>query len=376
MKVRACIFAIFVLTASVLPACETQISAPQLVWTLPLGHALQRAPILSGDLVLAAPKDDALFAVNARSGKIVWTFSPGALWEQSLAADGEHAWIAGRDGNLYALDTKTGAQLWQRSFGADIPFPILVTKDALYLTTTNLNASLEQVKQGGATLWALNPENGETLWQFTTSDYAFQSPFKQDARIYVGGSFYSPQKIEEGGWMRVYALNDADGEIVWKTEGTDGFIKSIYATNDAVNYVAYRDNVVGLDARTGQELWRRDTGNWTPALTGQENVLYTSSANTRVYAWRASDGTMIWEHNLGGGSFNYVMGAPVPVQNSIVLVTQRGDLVGLDRRSGELQWSHATGKTTQAGLTANSDGYLYFGSEDGTLYAYRFPVTR
>jgi outer membrane protein assembly factor BamB len=352
--------------------------APKLLWELKIDGALQASPVLVNDMVLVVPLDGKLLALNGQSGEILWRFSPdgSTLWERSLTADSEHVWVAGKDGNLYAINAQDGSQLWKRSFGISIQFPILATKDALYVGTTKLGTTMtaDELKQGDATLWALNPMNGETLWSFKSTDYAFQTPFVKGDRIYVGGSFYYPaEKINEGGWIHVYALSAKDGNQIWKTTGKDGFIKSIYATDETVAYVAYTDFIVALSAQTGKETWRRDTGNWTPALVGSGQIIYSSAANTNVYVWQILDGSSLWEQNLGGGAFNYALGAPALLKDSVLVLSQRGDLYAFNRQNGVKLWSYSTGKMSQVGLAATEAGNLYFGDEKGNFYAYRIP---
>ena len=143
--------------------------------------------------------------------------------------------------------------------------------------------------------------------------------------------------------MRVYALNASDGSVKWTYESEDGFTKQIYATENVVSYIAYQDFLVGVDADSGELLWRKDTGNWVPTLAGYQDVVYYGSANTVVHAIQADSGESLWTYNIPEGTFNYLIGAPVLLGNELVFLTQVGEIFSLDSTTGEFLWQISTG---------------------------------
>ncbi len=358
--------------ALLLSACGRRQPLEQ-VWRVNIDGQLRRPPLVNGDLLLVAPRNGFVLALNRKTGGEQWRFAPEAgIWHESLSAGDGMVFVAGQDGVLYALNQDNGSVRWQHPLDADAPFPMLLTADGtLYLTTTTVDATLEEIQAGGATLWAFDASTGEVRWQFRTPDYIFQTPVEEGGRVYVGGTFYREVEIDEGGWMHLYALEAANGRQVWRIEAQDGFIKAIYATPERVAYIAYRDFVVGLDAATGTEVWRRDTGNWVPSLTGKGDTLWFGSANTKVHAWDVRTGDVLWETNLKGGSFNYLMHLPVPMNDRLYLITQRGDVVALKQDDGRVLWRFSTGGSVQTGIALASDGLLYVGDEAGYLTAYR-----
>jgi len=116
-------------------------------------------------------------------------------------------------------------------------------------------------------------------------------------------------------------------------------------------------------------LWRRDTGNWVPTLSGADNTIYFGSANTIVHALDANDGSVKWQHNITEGTFNYVLGAPIRVGDDLVFLTQHGDIMVLDALDGTLRWHFPTAITARTGLTISGD-QIFLGDQDGIIYAY------
>ena len=90
---------------------------------------------------------------------------------------------------------------------------------------------------------------------------------------------------------------------------TYGFIKTTYASQDSVVYIAYENYIAGVGAQTGEPGWRRNTGNWVPSLLGVENTVCFGAANTIVYAYDAVYGELVWQYNIPEEVFNYVAGA-------------------------------------------------------------------
>ncbi len=89
--------------------------------------------------------------------------------------------------------------------------------------------------------------------------------------------------------MRVNAYS-LKGKPLWEYKGLDGFVKSIFADEQTVAYVGYQEFINALESENGKPLWRRDTGNWTPSLIGNQGIIYYGSATTFVYAVASNDG--------------------------------------------------------------------------------------
>ncbi len=346
------------------------LTRPLLAWYADLGGPLIQPPVRSGEVVLAAPVGGALYAFDARSGRKLWTFAPEAgLWERSLAADERLAYIAARDGTLYALDLHNGTLRWQHSVAPYEPvFPMLVDHDALFVAS---KAPDPLTPDSRARLFVLGTD-GSPVAQFVGNAYAYQRPFVTEEMIFLAGSYFGPHPVDEGGWMRLYALERSTLRKRWSISAQDGFVKSLYAHGGTVAYIAYRDHVVALDAASGQVRWTRDTGNWVPAFVGFDDRLLFGAANTQVHLWDLQTGQTVWTYDIGGGSFNYVLHTPVVLPRQVLLLTQRGDLVALERTTGRARWMLSTGRMARTGLTAAPWGMLFFGDEQGMLWAYTF----
>jgi outer membrane protein assembly factor BamB len=210
----------------------------------------------------------------------------------------------------------------------------------------------------------LDRESGETVWQkvaresapregrHTTNSYASASPVTDGERLYA--SFGS-----EG----LYCY-DLGGKLLWEKDLGDMRTRSGWgegaspAVSDGVVIVNWdhEDNsfIVALDAKTGDEIWRKprdEPTSWgTPLIVehdGTKQVIV--NATNRVRSYELSTGKVLWE--CGGQTVNAI---PTPVaDDEVVYVTSgyRGSLlvaVPLDARgditgSEKVLWSRNRG---------------------------------
>ena len=341
-----------------------------LTWTFDAGGPINSSPLRVGEVVLVAPSGGPLMALNVETGTQRWQYSPPEqVWDRAVAADDRRVFVGLGGGRLTALEADTGKVLWQKDLGIDVQYPPLVADGVLYAPTTFVGPGLEGDASGRAKLFALAADDGRELWSFETGNYILQTPFRDGDTLYVGGSFQASEDVEEGGHMRLYALAADTGMVRWTYESTDGFVKRLYATDTVIAYVAYQDFVTGLDAATGELRWRAEAGNWVPSISGAGDTVYFGSDNTVLEAHNMNDGELLWAHNISEGVFNYVLGAPVRVQDDLYFITQRGDIVALNAEDGTLRWQVSTGITSRGGLTV-AGGWLFVGGADGRVSAF------
>ncbi len=341
-----------------------------LVWTFDAGGPINSLPLRADEVVLTAPSGGPIMALAVETGALRWQYSPPErMWDRAVAADDRRVFVGLAGGRLIALEANTGKVLWQKDLGIDVQYPPLVDGGVLYVPTTFVGPGLAGDASGRARAFALAADDGRELWSFETGNYILQTPFRFGNTLYVGGSFQALEDVEEGGHMRLYALAADDGMARWTYESTDGFVKRLYATDTVVAYVAYQDFVTGLDAATGELRWRVEAGNWVPSLSGAGDTVYFGSDNTVLEAHDMNDGRLLWAHNISEGVFNYVMDAPVRVQDDLYFITQRGDIVALNAVDGTLRWQVSTGIKSRGGLTV-ADGWLFVGGADGSVSAF------
>lgn len=362
------------------PAEEPEAIEPHLVgenlvmaWTYDTGGPINHPPLRIGDMVIAVAEKGALFALDGETGAVRWQYDPPQrIWDRAYASNGRSLFIGIEGGRLVALDVETGKMQWEKELGIDTQVPPLVAGDVLYVSTTFVGPGLSNDPTGKARLFVLSAADGRTQWVFESDNYILQTPFLVGDDLYLAGLFDDPEPVDEGGHTRLYALSVTEGTIHWTYESEDGFPKGVYATETAVSFIGYQDFANGIDAETGQLLWRKDTGNWVPTLAGVDNTIYFGSANTVVHALDMDDGHVIWQHNIEEGTFNYILGMPIRINDELIFLSQHGDIIALNAHNGTLRWHFPTGITSRTGLSV-SGNWVYIGDQEGTVYGYTSP---
>jgi outer membrane protein assembly factor BamB len=343
-----------------------------LKWQIQTEGAINQPPLIVGKVVILVPSGAPLLALDLETGATRWRFSPPeGVWERAYASDGERVFVGVKGGRLAALEVSTGKLLWQKDLGINVQVPPLVSENVLYVPTTFVGPELRSEVQGKAKIFALETKTGAEIWAFESENYILQTPARNRTTLFLGGSFYDPAPVDEGGHVRIYALDLETGSPRWTSESEDGFFKRLYATENTLIFIGYQDFVSGIDASSGELLWRFDTGNWTPSLLGADETVYFGSANTKVFALNAASGEIRWQFDIPEGTFNYLLGAPILQDDRLYFLTQHGDFFALQADTGKMLWQAATRTGTVRNNPAISNGWLVIGDIDGKVYGYR-----
>lgn len=210
----------------------------------------------------------------------------------------------------------------------------------------------------GDALHALSTDGSE-LWTFEADEPIRPPPVVRDSVVYVvTGRFKDDPEREE---FVVHAL-DPDGSVRWQY-GTDyGSLRILAATPDAVFVGTHDDNIEGtgeslyaLDAVDGSRLWSGDIGDAVRGAAVGDTVV--AGYRYGVVGFDAASGRERWrkpECSLGGAA------------GDAVFVLGPRDVTALAATDGSEQWSYQSSAEPVA--TSTFDGAVYTNA-DGTIHA-------
>ena len=315
------------------------------VWVRTVGGGIS-GPVIDGDTVFVHTrrgKSEVVTALALDSGEIRWSDNDNTRFQQRYDAgrfgSGPFATPAVTDGTLF-------------TYGPD---GILTAYNAL----TGKRRWRVDFKRHYA---AVDVEYGVT-----------SSPLVVDGKVVVqaGG-------LRAGG---IAAVDVDTGKIAWTWEGDRaGYASPVAATIDSVEQVITQTqvNVVGLDASTGELLWKvpfraGDRNNIVTPVVVEDRVIlsgYHMGTEARRIArgrdrWTAS---RLW-HTREVWSF---LSTPVATGRWLhgYSDTKRGRLYTLDSRTGELVWSSGGRLADHASVIATAKDILML-TEQGVLTVYR-----
>lgn len=323
---------------------------PRLLWQVnDLGEGYA-TPVIGGDRVYLLANEgmenEYVKALDVRTGKTVWTTRLGKVGNpdqqpsypmarSTPILDGDVLYAMSSDGDLACLEAASGKVLWKKSVRAE--FEGKPGKWA-YAESPLIDGDVLVVTPGGAaaTMVALRKKTGEPIWKAAVP----------------------------GGDVAAYA-----SAIVTEAAGRK-------------QYVQFLDKgVVGVDAKTGQFLWRYDR-----TANGPANIASPVAQNGYVYSTNARrfGAGLVQLHALNDGvkaeEVYFERDAPNTLGGQVLLDgilygTNQQGLTAIDFLTGKTRWKDAT---TGPGAVLYAEGNLYVHTEtnevllvDATPEAYR-----
>lgn len=323
-----------------------------------------KAPVSSvaqaGNVVYAATNGNAVFAVNATTGKQIWKRTTTSEINGKLMVAGSSVVISG-DHGPYALAAVHGERLWGiKSYSR---YPLLVTGGVAYVAF----AAKSDVT-GGVT--ALDPASGAILWTFAfgpVADVAGQLAVA-DGVVYVTTS--------NG---ELFALSAANGAKRHEVKGFGDFGPGTIAVVKGVVYAGLDDKegtIIAADMASGKTLWRRSLGpaTFSPSVATAGGIIVAGTVigaaaevqSGKLYALNAKTGKQLWSAPVTGG----VNEGPVAAGGTVYTgggTLDSGILEAWQPAAGKKLWSYTT-KDSMGEITVVPGSRVYFGS-GGYLYS-------
>jgi outer membrane protein assembly factor BamB len=310
--------------------------------------------------VYAGSNDSHLYALNAATGETRWEFETiDELDFDPVVADGT-VYITDYK-ELRAIDAETGEERW--SFGGDryvVTSPV-VAGDTVYFGL--------RYQHPHAVIVAVDVKNGQEKWRYPGDDTRVEDltagPVVHDGDVY----------FTDG---TTYSISAEDGSLSWHSSRS-GSIESLAVADGSVyvgtgGYSSSFD-VAALSADDGTLRWK--TGNeyaTLGALTVTDGSVYAMVGDSNpenLVTMDAGDGSVLWETFLGSGSdFSLEQwNAPTVVGGTVYVGTPEWSVSGFDTTDcTELTRFETQGPVHTT--PATTDGSVYFGSDDGYVYAF------
>jgi hypothetical protein len=277
------------------------------------------------------------FAGNGDAWNVRIGYLNGSLWEDGAVYSGNEFWatsFAGTTTTKNALKTFLGQDVQgYDDISPEFPEAMLTLdgddRDPITACLGNVPMALYDLARTGS---ALDADSGDKQWQFevvSNGGTLVASPAIVDGTMYVGG----------GGVWKVFAVDASTGEERWRVE-TGSDMQTSTVRNETV-YVGSSDGIVyAFEAASGDERWRFETDTFLNSTAVADGTVYAASRDGRVHAVDADDGSELWQTDAGGN----VRASPVVVGSTVHVGTYDNGLVALDAKTGEKQWHFLEGE--------------------------------
>lgn len=294
---------------------------------------------------------------TGQSIEILWEFSPGshvwdyteemAAWSPSPvtgSAGGRNLVFCGcHDRSVYALDADTGEMVWQRATGG------LALGSPLFMPPSGEEPPVLAVVSSDRTVYGLDPPTGKVLWNVETSpwtDTVLPSVTSSPAFVRLGGRD-----------ALVCTMFNADRR--WVRSVQEGFLLVI--------------------DRYGKEIMKSrisTTPLSSPAvvsLSGNRAIAFIAERKGRIMAFSLPDGRLLWKRILPGSVFGSPSAAVTPGGIRVFIGDFYGQVSILDGVTGDMVWSVKLGffiNATPAVLNLGSETLFFVGSYDRMIHGF------
>jgi len=225
-------------------------------------------------------------------------------------------------------------------------------------------------------LYALDRHTGSVHWSADVTDPVNSSPAVVQGLVIFGardGTFYA---LDAGTGNERWRFET--GDLVpweWGFEGWDAYTSSPVVVDSVVLFGAGDGNLYALELTEGRELWRFATGGRirsSPAVA--DGFVYVGSADGRVYAVDVATGDERWRYEPEGAShvsaeFGFdrksIIASPVVAGGTVYVGSRDGFMYALDRTTGEFKWRADHSVSWAMSSPAVLDNVLYSGTSDG-----------
>lgn len=307
---------------------------PKLIWqSKELGQGYG-SPAIVGDRIYVCGSqgmdDEFVQVLSAGDGKQIWKSRIGNVGENRMAnypgarstptVDGDRIYALGSDGDLACLDTKSGKVLWQKNVKSEFGGK---TGAWAYAESPLVDGDVVVCTPGGsqATMLCLKKASGEVVWKYASPE--------ADNASYASA-------------------------IVVETDGVKQYVQLL------------EQGLVGIDAKTGQQLWR-----YKGIITQPPGIPSPVGAKEYVYgATGKGGGGFVQLKRTGSGveasevaknaKLPTAIGGSVEV-NGYLYGTNSGGMMCAEVPSGEVKWQ---ARGIGVGSLCYADGRLYVHAEN------------
>lgn len=262
-------------------------------------------------------------AALSRAGDILWTnrelsFPPvhGNGGSPTLVGDLLIFTCDGaEEGYIAALDASTGKLLWRtdRPVDADRKFSFCTP------TAIEVNGQTQVICPGSDCVLALDPQNGDIIWQVTYDGYSVvPKPVFADGLVFVATGF---------GPTAVLAIdpkgkgNVTDSNVVWRMDRGAPKTPSLLA-DQGLLYVTSDDGILTVvETKSGEQVYRkRIGGNYSasPILVNQR-IYLTSEDGTVSVIRPGREYELLAENKLG----EKTLATPAVAGDSLIIRTEK-----------------------------------------------------
>lgn len=360
------------------PAPRGEPPAP--AWTVNAGAPIWAGLVADGTRALfVANEHGVVSARSPRDGVEIWRADLGAGVYATPTLRGRRLYVA-TDQALVALDARTGREIWRSApFGAEraprLPITDANSKWDHYSSSAAVDDRLAVVGSRDGCVHALNVRDGSEVWRSCTEDLITATPLLTADAVYYASY--------DG---RAYAASRTDGRELWRYDTRSAIPRDVVQAGDAVIVGSRSFDLIALDRTTGQPRWSRLLWySWidSPPVFADGRLYLGTSDAVNVFAFDARTGARIWATPVPGWTWPRVAVSRDTVFAGVVggaySAPRVGGFAAIGRADGTLLWLYPAARAEGGALYGFAAGPVVSGRRvfaadlNGQVYAFDLP---
>lgn len=354
------------------------------VWSQPIGagdakrNRLNVDPIVADGRVFTVSADHRVQATST-SGEVLWSYDltpqrddPKQGQGGGLAHAAGRLFVASGFGTLTALDPASGAEIWTQRLGASATGKPSARDGLVYVVS------------GDQTGWAVEADSGRIRWQVegvadVNNVAGGPAPAISDKYVIFSFGTATLQSAFRQGGLRLWNADILGRRNGVAVAGVDDLTGDPVIAGDTVYAGNHSGRFVAFDLADGERRWTARQGALGPAWPAGDSVFFVSDRNQLVRLDRTS-GAQIWAVDLPGyepkrkpnrrRDASFANHGPILAGGQLIVASSDGYLRAFSAEDGSLVRSAEIpgGATTRAVVAG---GTLYVVSRKGVLHAFR-----
>jgi outer membrane protein assembly factor BamB len=242
------------------------------VWSHAVPSGTESSPLGWQNSVYFGDQHGTVYSLRATDGHVNWTYQAKGAVKGGPALAYGRLYFGDYAGRAYALNPVTGRQIWAvTTGGADFGFG-----SGNFYSTPAVAFGRVYMGNTDGRVYSFGARTGQLAWATTTGAYVYASPAVADIPG-VGPTVY------EGSYDGTfYAFNARSGAVRWR-HNVGGRISGSATIVGSIVYFSNlgAKNTVGLDVRTGHQVFGFPDGAFNPVVCDDRTVYLTGY--TKLY---------------------------------------------------------------------------------------------
>jgi len=330
----------------------------KLAWSANIGAIdFSMQPKVADQVVTMADSQGSLVSIDAQSGKSLWRLNLGEALSAGVGGDGQSVAVVTQSSELVVVNA--GQLIWRSRLGTQVYTPPLVAGQRVFVLGADRSVSAFDVKSGRK-IWSIQRPGDALVLRQSGILMAVSNT------LVVGLS------------GRLVGLNPLNGNVMWDIavatpRGTNeierlvDLVGGVYRHQSMVCLRAYQSNVACIDANRGALIWKKSSLG-TVGLSGDGELVFGTSDDGSLQAWRQADGTVSWTMD----ALKYrELGAPFVLGRSVVVGDSLGNVHFFSRIDGSLLSRISTDGTPITGAPVVAGKTMVVVTRQGGIFGFQ-----